>query len=343
MGLSRNNHYIPRMYLSRWCTDGTILVYRLLVSHEKVHLWNRESIKRVGCLPNLYVNVWKEEELDILEHELDYLIESPAKIPFDKICNRERLTSEEWKKVCRYIVVQYVRTPAFYFWVKDRGAELLKKEIDELGKQIEELKEIPKKDNHGTTGVDFLPIDVRITDIKPDENHTYMEISATAGKGLWLFEIKQTMEPTSILRQYFQKLRWNIIYAPDGESWPTCDNPVIVCEIYNHKIIRSSTSNGVTGNNKGILFPVSPKIVLLATMVRSYRWNNIQADDELADMIRKAIVSNAMMYVYSCDKDTKIPLIRQRTVDENEYLRLKNDFDNWFETYKEVEGPLLNR
>lgn len=50
-----------------------------------------------------------------------------------------------------------------------------------------------------------------------------------------------------------------------------------------------------------------------------------------------------MMYVYSYDEDTRIPLIRNRTVDEREYNRLKNDFDTWFETYKEIEGSLLNR
>ncbi len=87
----------------------------------------------------------------------------------------------------------------------------------------------------------------------------------------------------------------------------------------------------------------SPKVVLLATTVRSYRWNNIQADEALALMIRKAIVNNAMMYVYSYDEDMRIPSIRNRTVDEGEYNRLKNDFDTWFETYKEIEGPLLNR
>lgn len=343
MELSRNNHYIPRMYLSRWRANGRISAYRLLVSHEKVPLWNRESIKRVGCLPNLYVNVRNEEELDTLEHDLDSLIESPAKIPFNKICVGERLTAEEWRKVCRYIAVQYVRTPAFYFWAKDLGAELLKQELDRIGKQLENLKEIPKEEKHSTVGTDYLPVNVRITDVKPDEKHTYIEISATAGKGLWLFEIKQTMEPSSILRRYFQRLRWNIIYAPDGENWPTCDNPVIVCDINNDRIIRSPASNGLAGKNKGILFPVSPKIVLLATTVRSYRWNNIQADETLALMIRKAIVNNAMMYVYSYDEDMRIPLIRNRTVDESEYSRLKNDFDSWFETYKEIEGPLLNR
>ena len=115
MELSRKNHYIPRMYLSRWLASGRISVYRLLVSHEKVPLWNRESIKRVGGLPNIYVNVWNSEELDTLEHDLDSLIEYPAKLPFDKICDGKRLTGEEWKKVCRYIAVQYVRIPAFYF------------------------------------------------------------------------------------------------------------------------------------------------------------------------------------------------------------------------------------
>ena len=57
----------------------------------------------------------------------------------------------------------------------------------------------------------------------------------------------------------------------------------------------------------------------------------------------KGVFIYAMMYVYSYDEDMRIPSIRNRTVDEGEYNRLKNDFDTWFETYKVIEGPLLNR
>ena len=343
MPLSRDNHYIPRMYLSRWLTCGKISVYHLLVSHDNVYLWNRESIRRVGCLQNLYVNVWRDEELDNLEHELDTLIESPAKLPFDKICNGEALTCDDWRKVCNYIAIQYVRTPAFYFYIKQKGAKFLEEEIEKLGKQLTEVKEIPKTKRHLIDSTDYLPIDVSITDEKPDDGHTNVKVFAIAGKGIWLFQIKQTMLKDSVILRYFQNLRWNIITAPDGETWPTCDNPVVICDVDSNMIVRSSYSSGIAGRSKAVLFPLSPKIVLLATTKRSYRWHNIHADKKLADMIRIAIVNNAMMCVYSSTEDQTIPKIRPRIVTKKEYMRIKNEFDSWFDSYKEIEGPLLNK
>ena len=124
MTLSRNNHYIPRMYISRWSSEGRVPVYKLLVSHDSVWIWARESVKHTGSLPNLYVNVWKKEELDNLEHEFACRIESPAKEPFDKLCDGNRLTSDEWKIIGDYIAIQYVRTPVFYLWVKEWGNEV---------------------------------------------------------------------------------------------------------------------------------------------------------------------------------------------------------------------------
>lgn len=339
MPLSRNNHYIPQMYLSRWTNNEKIFVFQLLVSHENVPVWNKQSVEHTASLPNLYISVLKDEESDHLEHDFDARFESPAKKTLDKVCNEEKMTSKDWWLISDYVVAQYVRTPSFYLWVKDWGKDALSQQIDELGQTLSKMKEIPKATHEAVEEASLLPIGVRFVDDKPDDEHTYVEISAVSGKGLWLFAIKHSLKDKSSLREYFSGLKWSVITAPEGEVWPSCDNPVVICDIRDGSISRAPKHTGIEGKTKAIIFPISPKKLLLAMSVRKYPWR-FQADEELSYMLRKAIVNNALMYIY---RDEKITTIRPRVVDEIEYKRVKDDFENWFNNYKEIEGPLLQR
>lgn len=328
--------------MARWANSGKLHVYRLLVSNDNVPFWNIQSIEHTGSLPNLYVNILRAEEYDSIEHDFDVMFESPAKAAFDKICNNEKMTSDDWVKVSDYICAQYVRTPAFYLWIKEWGAKNLPDQINEVGEKLKNLKSIPRDNRPHSPEAELLPIGVQLTEEKPDDNHTFIEISAVSGKGLWLFFIKHTLSESSDIRRYFRDLKWSIIMAPDGEYWPTCDNPVVICDLNDNSIKKSPDASGIAGKTKAILIPVSPQIVLLATHTRKYNWR-FKADNPLAQDIRNAIIKNAMLYVYSIKDDMSIPLVRPRIVDEKEYKRLKDDFDNWFENYKNIEGPLLNR
>ena len=67
MSISRNNHYIPQMYLQQWGTDNKIYVYRLLVSDAKVPVWAQQAISRTASMPNLYTRISDGNELDDFE------------------------------------------------------------------------------------------------------------------------------------------------------------------------------------------------------------------------------------------------------------------------------------
>ncbi len=342
MILSRNNHYIPRMHLARWVNNERICVYRLLVSHDNVPIWSKQSLEHTGSLSNMYVNILKDQEYDDFEHDFDMRFESPAKKPLDKICNDEKMTSTDWKIVSDYVVAQYVRTPSFYIRVKDWGKVQIPEQLDALGEQLSELKAFPPVHTGPAEDASLLPIDVQISNEKPDESHTGIEISAISGKGLWLFAIKHSLADASALRKYFQNVKWSIITAPNEKYWPCCDNPVVICDIKENVIKKSDTLGGLAGKTKAIVIPISPKKLLLGMSSRKYTWR-FQADSEQFEMIRVAIVNNAMLQVYSCIEDESITKIRPRVVDEKEYKRITEEFDHWFDRYKEMEGPLLRK
>ena len=218
---------------------------------------------------------------------------------------------------------------------------MLQEIINEVGLEIEKIKEIPKENRTNSPNAQLLPIGVRILDQKPDEDHSFVEIETVSGKGLWLFSIRQALDSNSELREYFQNLKWSVITAPDNEKWPTCDNPVVICDVTEKSVNRVLPASGIVGKTKAIIIPISPRIVLLAMSTRKFKWY-LKADSIFAHDIKKAITNNAMMYIYSACEDESIPAIRPRIVDAKEFKRLKDDFDNWFDNYKEIEGPLLN-
>ena len=117
----------------------------------------------------------------------------------------------------------------------------------------------------------------------------------------------------------------------------------MVCDITGNELKKASASGGLAGKSKAIIFPISPEKMLFAMPKRDYKWLSRVPDMELFHMMRSAVVNNAMLYVYSSTEDGAIPCIRPRIVNKQEFNRIKNDFENWFDMYKETEGPLLNR
>ena len=338
MPLSHNNHYVPQMYLSRWKNNGSIWVYRLIVSNEKVPTWNKQSIERTASLDRLYMNIFNDCESDDLEHFFDTQFEAPAKIPLDKICDDEKMTSAEWGIVGDYVLAQFLRTPYFYLFTKQVAEKIIPDAIDEIGKKLNAKKEFTY-DTTSIRGEPILPMEIKLADEKKD-NHSYLEISVVAGKEIWFSQIKHSLEEKSTLRKYFGDLKWSVITMLEDESWPTCDAPVVICQVDGDRITRVDAIHGIDGKNKAVLIPLSPKKVILGMKTRKLGWH-IRADKRQADEIRKAIVDNAFLYVYSCDKDESVPFMRPRLVNENEFKRIKKDFASWYDNYKEIEAPLL--
>ena len=340
MGLSRNNHYIPQLYLSRWANNGRIYVYRTIVSHEKVPIWSESSIVHTASIENLYVSIRNDIESDGFERFLANEIESPVKESLDKICNDEKTKSEDWSRISKYVLAQFVRTPRFYYWVREFGINALPEQLDILCHKLEMMKNIPTEGRIITEESSYLPIGVKISNDKSSDDTTLIEISTIAGKGLWLFAMKHTLDKSSPVNTFFHNLKWSVISAPENMLWSCSDNPVVICSIVDGVISISSIKNGIIGKDKAVLFPVSPQKVLIGMQRRMYDWH-IKANERLAYEIEKCIVLNAMLYIYSKSKDEIVPQIRPRCVDEEEYKRLNQELSSWYNSYKSIEGPLL--
>lgn len=340
MSVSRDNHYVPQLYLNNWGTNNKIYVHRLLVPHEAVPEWERCAIRTTAYIENLYVRIQDGEEYDDFELDFNGRFETPVKPILSKLCSDQKLTREEWLVLCDYITAQYVRTPSFYHYVASWG----KKEVpDIVEKVLNKLVSVPIKPLKEKTGLgngQLLPVEVSISNRPDDDLHSYLEVNTVVGKNLWLYIINHILTSDSPVKRAFREMKWHIVTAPPEFRWPTCDAPVVVTRMGQQG--RVDVSNGFGNKDAVILFPVSPKKLLLGTHARGNSWH-FEADIKLAQQLSEAIVNNALMYVYSSFEDPSVVSIRSRVVDAEEFKRQKKQYADWYAKYKTDEAPFLTK
>lgn len=336
--IKRHNHYVPEMYLNNWAHEKRIYSYQLLVSHNNVPLWNHSAVKNTASIDNLYVRVSKGNEIDDFENEF-MKYETAAKEPLLKACTDQRMTPNDWHELIGFVATQIVRTPAFFFRTKDKMKEFLPTILDDIGKKLAILtpEEIKQHSHKKTSADDLIPAAVRLTDIKPDNDHRYVEIKTIAGKSLWLFSIDHLIKKTaSILHEH----KWSIISASNGIKWPTSDDPVLCLNYYGKNDYDFWGGWGNPGSE--IIMPISPRKALY-TQVGKKHSPRLNYTYEESLLLKKLITEHAFMYVYASDQDVEIPLFRPRIVDIEEYRRIMKELSEWHGKYKEEEVPLLEK
>ena len=96
---SRDNHFVPQLYLKNWSDDGNhIWAYRILVSHKNVPEWEYRSIEKTAYFRDLYTYFAGEKEIDDYERWLAEEIEYPAIDALKKVLKNNPLNPSDWDK-----------------------------------------------------------------------------------------------------------------------------------------------------------------------------------------------------------------------------------------------------
>lgn len=335
--IKRHNHFVPEMYLKNWSKRKKINTYRLLVSDKKVPIWTEQSIKNAASIDNLYVRQEQGKELDDFEEEFMRRYETPATKPLMKACNDQKLTDYDWYALIEFLAAQTVRTPSFYFRSTYENKNMITEYLEEVGKKLSELtpEEINEHPKEITQDENLLPLRVNFTGKIDDDNNEIVEITAIAGKSTWLFSMKYLLSGiSSILHQH----KWGIATAHSGIIWPTSDDPVICLNYYGEDSYDFKGGWGKQGCE--IIMPICPTKALY-TRIGADLPEFMVFTKEHSLLVKKLIVEHALMYIYSSEKDSKIPLLRPRKVDLEEYNRIQGELKEWYEQYQEGEVPFL--
>ena len=334
--LKRKNHYVPRLYLSHWANNGELFEYSLIVQHPNVPIWNRRPICSVASQKNLYIYADNGIESDFIETDFDSRFENPAKEPIDKLCTNGSLNTREWETICDYVLAQFVRTPAYYFWVHDLCSTIIPGLLDSIGTKIQNKEYLNATAYQSSSRIPF-PMKISIEGSGSDAREKQLRMAVINGKGLWLHTIQEDIQTGSPFWSFFRSLKWSVVSSVNNVLWPACDNPVIPCEMYGNILYRIHPSSGIQGREKVILFPISPQIALIGVQGKPLPIH-LNASTFLSKGIKLAIIQNALMYIYSTIEDPDIPSIRPRTVDIVEYNRIMRDLKQWHNSYMSTEG-----
>lgn len=339
MSITRNNHFVPQMYLKSWAHNNKrVWAYNLLVPHPNVPNWKEESLKNTGFRTDLYTHIKDNEELDEIERFLAQECETPADAPLRKAISGNSLTKEELSILLRFVAAQCVRTPAWYLkqvetW-KSTLPPVFDKTLLDLSKKLETIRPntpLPSVSNEAT----LLPLKVSRTGVKTGDKE-FIKVESILGKGMWLFAIKHFLTDTyKVLEQH----TWKVVNSLPGTFFPTSDDPVICLNYYDKDDYDFNGGWGKPGGE--ILFPLSPSKILYTQIGSEYHDNHFPP--HVNTMIIKMIIEHAHRKVYSYKPIRSISNIHSRTVDSAIFEHERKQLEEWHSFYKRFESDYMNK
>ncbi len=322
----RDHHYVPRVYLKRWGkAHGWIWLYRTLVSHPKVPLWKKNSIRGIAYHSHLYTRIVAGRENDEIERWLDREIESPAEEALHKAVSGARLTPVDWKRLIRFLAAQDVRTPVRLLESFQRWGATLPKLIEEtVQKSVCEL-EVARESGAPLAkivnpSIDQLPFRVT-TEIVPDQKFGRLKAEMLAGRSLWLYEIRHLLTQTvNILYDH----KWTIISPPDDLTWFTSDNPVVRLNYYGRGKYDLKGGWGIPRTD--IFLPLSPHHLLYTQVGERPPVRGEICPRDQAEAFRHYIAENAHRMIIAVELDRDVPKLRPRLVNA---AMLRDESERW--------------
>jgi hypothetical protein len=327
----RNNHFVSRCYLEPWETaSDEIWTYRILVPHEKVRVWKPFAKKAVAWHAHLYTQITDGQESDEVERWFDREFESPAKESLKKATNDERLSSEDWNRLVRFLAAQDVRTPAWFTNQMKRLDETLPgmmkttietsirrlEEASKSGNLSDQLPQLPAAEREG------FPIRTTVTKSPASGGEIKAEI--LIGRQLWVWSMKRALTRTiSALHHH----RWTILRPANGMSFVTSDNPVTRL---NYKSESDYNFNGGWGSPRtNIILPLGPQHLLFTQIGDRPPIRGERMSEQQTQLIRRFTVEHASRLVFAHEADKEIPVLRPRFVSRVEFERERQQWATW--------------
>jgi len=330
----RDNHYVPRFYLKSWeSSPKQVWTYRILVPHENVPPWKKHSTKGIAHHAHLYTRIAAGQESDEMERWLDKDFESPAEEPIQKAISDSRLTSEDWRRLIRFVAAQDVRTPSrllkhLKHW-QESMPKLLEETLQETVRVLTAAKARGEKVTAPVTNIpyaDLFPVRVT-TEIEPDQHVGILRAETVIGRGTWLFGIRHLLSKTAdVLHQH----KWTILTPPNGMTWFTSDNPVVKLNYNGPDCYDFGGGWGSKGTE--ILMPLSPSHLLYTRIGYRPPKRGSEVPRVVAEEMRRCIAENADRMIYAAEPDADVSRLRPRVVNA-EYVR--DEMEQWKSWHEE--------
>lgn len=335
--ITHDNHYVPQFYLKQWSKDGhRIWAYRLLVSNEKVPIWERRSIRGIAIHRDLYTQLADGKETDDFERFLETEYESPAQEAINKVVQNKALTSGDWEKLARFFAAQDVRTPTNYLEELERWDEtlpnILQTTLEDAVQQIEHSsgQTIIKTENKAEQFFKNL-LKVHIVP-NPDSSGGYISTEVVADRALWLESQRLLLRKTA---QNLLKHKWSIAQPASGREWFTSDHPAVRLNYYGKE--KYDLKGGWGNPGTDLLLPLSP-YHLLYTNIGSESPDRFKLSIEHTALIQRIIAERALRWIYARKTIKEVVQFRPRHVDSVAFKLEEEQLRRWHKEQSEAEN-----
>lgn len=337
--MKKNNHYVPQTYLKQWATNKSIYEYRLLVPHKRYPQWKKVSISKTSSVNALYLYIYEGKMTDEMEDFFSTEFEMQYNDFISKVNSYAIWDEKDKEYVSKLIISQYIRTLAGYKRIKKTIINNFDEMIENLSTSIQnECNQASTLKLHNQSEIEynkFIPLKIDFSEKINDV--VGVNINSIVGKSSWLFALKYHLNSTY---KVLESVSWCVYDAPNNFSWVTSDDPVILLNYFDNN--NYNFNGGLKVNNVNIIFPLTPKKLLFATIGKQTILYQ-KADYVFAEKIQKFIVENAYSKVYSNHTLKKIKKLRKREVDEIKFNTFNKSLQNFHNNYIQNELPLLNR
>jgi hypothetical protein len=334
----KDNHYVPQLYLKRWKSSSDqnkIWVYRTLVPHLKMPKWSPKPISGIGYYAHLYTRIMADLETDEFEHWLEHEVETPVEEVMNKVVLNQRLSENDWKKLIRFLAIQYVRTPAWYVRNKPRWEkqvpELIKETVMEGVQKLKYSRNIAISNKSET---ETLPFFVTV-EPSPNKKEMYVKTEVAIGREMWLYNIKRVFNK---LVYVLLGHNWAISYAPEGMQWITSDDPVICLNYYGDD--KYDFNGGWKNKKTEIFLPLSPQHMMY-TKVGSQPFRG-QWDYRYANLVQKLIAEHAYRFIFASEPIDEIQRLRPRLIGETAFKNDKEMWKRWHYENSSIEKKIIS-
>ena len=336
MALTRDNHFVPQLYLRNFASDSSkVHEYLTLVSRPRVPLWKTVDVAGTGYETDLYTRIVQGKEADDIEQWMNRDFETPASEAIRNVLADRDLTQDYWNRLVRLLAAQIVRTPAFLVknfnsWGEQTRA-VLQQSHNDLERRLREAKAkgeklVPKS---GPTS-SYIPLRFEVREV-PDRKKVQLVTTVLVGRGHW-FQAMEVVLTSTV--KVLHKHKWSIVEAPAGLPWFTSDDPVICLNYRSPTDYDFNAGWGVPRAN--ILFPLSPRHMML-TQIGADSYPRRVPSRHIARVFRDIIAKHAYRRIYSSEREEKIPSLRPRIVDEELFRQERVAWRDWYESQNEAE------
>ena len=337
--ISRNNHYISKMYLKEWeCESGKVWVYNLLVSNKNIPIWNKEAIKNVCTYDSMFVRFSNGIEIDDIEKMFSEKYETPANEPLNRAKKGEKLSIEDWNAIIDFLVCNLIRMPSTLLKIlnidKNEFSKIFEEECEEFGKKLSSMTKNKFQNNNNENKDDLsyaslFPLNVTI------EKNNLLKIETYTGKQFYL---SMAMKLLDFVSSIFHSNKWGIITVDDEIDLPTSDNPIIFLEYLNGNNYRLNCS--WNQKNVFILFPISSKKIIYTRVGKKVQ-PRYYAHKEQSNFMKKIIVENSYMKVISKNVDNELINYKKRSVSKKNYNEYHLMWENFQKDYLTKEQKYI--